>query len=498
MLKGISESNYFSLIADEATDISHNEQLCIAIRWVDNGYIIHETPLGLFKLPDTFAHTIFSVIKDVLVRCSLPLSRCIGQAYDGASNMSGVRNGVQALVKKEVGHCLYVHCFAHSLNLSVQEVTKKCELLRNCMDFIYQLVQLIKYSPKRLTLFESLRKDITVSSGDSSVSPSLRTLCPTRWTVRHSAIYSILKNYETIMSTLDIVQRGHDEYAAKAKGLLIHMESFSMFFSLKLAYLVYTPAEQFLTNLQARDTIASEVLKGASLLSSHYSSLRNEAAFSSFYGDVLELSKTLTDEPVLPRYRKESAQPHRFSSPKEMFQVAYFEALEYACGEVKRRFDQSDLSTVSEIESLLVDASNGKNPIEISTTIENFFSEKIDMSILRVQLQMLPDTIKASIPGSCNIKVVTSIRTLAEALNQSDVVKGMLSEVDEVLKAYFSIPATSATAERAFSSLCRIKTFLRSSMTQRRLNNLFLLFVFKEEAKSLDPITIANEFVSGK
>ena len=72
------------------------------------------------------------------------------------------------------------------------------------MDFIYQLVQLIKYSPKRLTLFDSLRKDITVSSGDSTVSPSLRTLCPTRWTVRHSAIDSTLKNYETIMSTLNV------------------------------------------------------------------------------------------------------------------------------------------------------------------------------------------------------------------------------------------------------------------------------------------------------
>ena len=315
--------------------------LTFAIRWVDNGYI-----------QASFAHTFFCVIKDVLVRCSLPFSRCIGQAYDGASNMSGVRNGVKALVKKEVGHCLYVHCFAHGLNLSVQEVTKKCELLRNCRDFIYQLVQLIKYSPKRLTLFETLCKDITMSSGDSSVSPALRTFCPTHWTVRHSAIYSILKNYETPMYTLDIVQRGHDEYAAKAKGLLIHMESFSMFFSLKLAYLVYTPAQQFSTNLQARDTIASEALKGASLLSSRYSSLRNEAAFSSFYGDVLELSKTLTDE---PRYQKvpkrlESAQPHRVSHPKEMFQVAYFEALNYAFGEVKRRFDQSDLSTVSEIE----------------------------------------------------------------------------------------------------------------------------------------------------
>ena len=126
-MKDISKSDYFSLIADEATDISHHEQLCVAIRWVNNNYDIHETPLGLFKLPDTFAHTIFSVIKYVLVRCSLTFDKCIGQA-NGASNMSGVRNGVQALVKKEAGNCLYVHCFAHSLNLSVQEVTKnvKC------------------------------------------------------------------------------------------------------------------------------------------------------------------------------------------------------------------------------------------------------------------------------------------------------------------------------------------------------------------------------------
>ena len=102
------------------------------------------------------------------------------------------------------------------------------------MDFIYQHVQLIKYSPKRLTLFDSLCKDITVSSGDSTVSASLLILCPTRCTVGHSAIDSILKNYETVMSALDIVQRGHDEYAAKAKGLLMQMESFSIFLSLCL------------------------------------------------------------------------------------------------------------------------------------------------------------------------------------------------------------------------------------------------------------------------
>lgn len=156
ILEDINSSNVFSIIADEATDIAHNELMCIVVRWVDSSYDIYETPLGLIQVPNTKALTLFSVIKDVLLRCSLPLSNCIGQAYDGASCMSGVRNGVQALVRKEISHCLYVHCFAHSLNLCIQDVTKKCNLVRNTMDFIYQLVQLIKFSPKRLSLFDSI------------------------------------------------------------------------------------------------------------------------------------------------------------------------------------------------------------------------------------------------------------------------------------------------------------------------------------------------------
>ena len=158
ILPSIKSTLWFSLIADEASDISHNEYLNISVRWVNSDFDVHEDVLGLVQLPDTRAVTPFSVIKDVLIRCSLPISQCRGQAFNGASNMSGVRNGVQALIKQEESRALYVHCLAHSLNLCVQEVTKKCVIVRNVMDFIYQLVQLIKFSPKRLHLFESLKE----------------------------------------------------------------------------------------------------------------------------------------------------------------------------------------------------------------------------------------------------------------------------------------------------------------------------------------------------
>ena len=48
------------------------------------------------------------------------------------------------------------------------------------------------------------------------------------------------------------------------------------------------------------------------------------------------------------------------------------------------------------------------------------------------------------------------------------------------LKIAMTFGVTSAPAERSFSSLRRIKTYLRSTMGQERLSNLSLLYIEKE------------------
>ena len=108
---------------------------------------------------------------------------------------------------------------------------------------------------------------------------------------------------------------------------------------------------------------------------------------------------------------------------------------------------------------------------------------------------MLADMIKTSF-SSTEIKKVTTLRTIADAMNQSDIYKKMLGEIDKVLKIYFTFPVTTSTAERSFSSLRRLKTFLRSTMTQSRLNNLLLLYIHLPETDSLNLKVIAQEFVS--
>ena len=95
------------------------------------------------------------------------------------------------------------------------------------LKFIYELTQLIKMSPKRLTLFDSLRREVTINT--SELTPRLRMLCPTPWTVRHSSIASILKNFSIIQNALDEISKGHDDYAAKASGMALKMDNFDTY-----------------------------------------------------------------------------------------------------------------------------------------------------------------------------------------------------------------------------------------------------------------------------
>lgn len=80
---------FFTIICDECTDTSNREKLVICLRQVDKHLEVQEDFIGLYTIPDITANTILGVIKDTLLRLNLGFSRCRGQCYDGASNMSG-------------------------------------------------------------------------------------------------------------------------------------------------------------------------------------------------------------------------------------------------------------------------------------------------------------------------------------------------------------------------------------------------------------------------
>ena len=72
-----------------------------------------------------------------------------------------------------------------------------------------------------------------------------------------------------------------------------------------------------------------------------------------------------------------------------------------------------------------------------------------------------------------------------------------MSEVITSVKLVLVTPTTNATSERSFSALRLVKTYLRSTITQNRLNNLMALAVHKETTDNLDLLEVANVFIVG-
>ena len=65
-----------------------------------------------------------------------------------------------------------------------------------------------------------------------------------------------------------------------------------------------------------------------------------------------------------------------------------------------------------------------------------------------------------------------------------------------MLKLYLFIPVSSDTVERTFSALQRVKSYLRSTLTQERLNHLILLNTHKDLLDEISIEYIAKDFVS--
>jgi len=73
-------------------------------------------------------------------------------------------------------------------------------------------------------------------------------------------------------------------------------------------------------------------------------------------------------------------------------------------------------------------------------------------------------------------------------------VRSLFPQVEKLIRLLLVVPATSCTAERSFSALRWLKTWLRSTMTQSRLNAIALCHVHQEVLDSLNLTDIASQF----
>ena len=301
----------------------------------------------------------------------------------------------------------------------------------------------------------------------------------------------------------------HDEYGCTAGGYLAQMEKFSTYLGLKMSHLIFGAGEQLSISLQGKDTTLQEATTAADLAVCHLERLRTDEKFHSFYEDVVKCSKNLTAPPCLPRYRRPPQRldeagltSHEFSSPECYFKQQYFEVLDLLVNELKRRFQQKrGMPVAATIEKLLLDAVNGTYTMDGTALPEELqlYKDDLDLSRLKYQLSMLPDVVQVrnrKLENNPPITEVTNVRTICSIMADISLCKEMLSEVVHLIKLFYTIPVTISTAERTFSALRRLKTYLRTTMSQERLNHAMSLYVHKDRTDNIDLDEIANSFIT--
>lgn len=180
--------------------------------------------------------------------------------------MSGAYSVAQAVLKKYQPLALYVHCGTHCLNLITQAACQASPLFRDALEWVHDLGSLSKQSGKFKAMFAAVAADSDVPSA------SLRSLCPTRWTVRGTAIKAVLSLYESVLN-------GLRERFEKGKTVL----------GLRLALEVIEQLECLNKSLQKRIATISGMQQSIECVKSTLQFKRNEERFQEIFKNAVKM-----------------------------------------------------------------------------------------------------------------------------------------------------------------------------------------------------------------
>ena len=188
--------------------------------------------------------------------------------------------------------------------------------------------------------------------------------------------------------------------------------------------------------------------------------MRDNDSFDLFWQRVF-------NDPELPRPRK---RPRRYANDtseedlpttvEDIYRPIYFEALNPVINVIKSRFDQPGYRIYSKLEDVLVKAANKDDFEEELAFICDFYGKDFRKGQLRMQLGVL----SSNIPDLTNQHNLCSVLQFLRELMDSQ--RGLMSEVCTLATLIVVMPATNASSERSFSSLRRVKSYLRSTIIQ--------------------------------
>ena len=495
LISEIKKAKFFSVLADETPDVSNKEQMPVSIRFVDSKAEIREVFMEFVHCQNgTSAVSIKSCIMDSLQSLGLERGHLRGQGYDGASNMGGKCAGAAKVIREECPSAVYVHCFAHRLNLCV---ASSCEVssIKNMMETVRLTSSFFSRSTKRQALLLNNVRQYTPEERHTV----LINVCKTRWVERIDGLDRFEEMFETVLLTLEEIgqntNRSWDkETAAKANNLFVICSTFDFIFSLVVAkYFLYLLLP-ITSGIQKRDL---DIKKAYDEVDFVLEGLKNaRTAIAGIHEKLFEKSVVLGRfaGTVPEKKRICKRQNNRSNVPSESVTEYYrrnitVPFLDHLTQEIKDRFDKCSLKITKGFSAIpnavLSNKNDGKWKDDFMAFCSDYSKDVPSKNSLEPEMLLWEtywtSVYKEEIP-----------HTIAKTLLLTHEMKHSFPNIYTALRIMATVPVTSCECERAVSVLRRLKSYLRSTMSQERLNSLALMTIHRQI--SIDPEAILNTF----
>ncbi|XP_060868708.1 uncharacterized protein LOC132943679 [Metopolophium dirhodum] len=531
ILKQIKCAKFFSITLDSTFDNSRKEQLSFVIRYIhDETAEAHERLISMKECANTSAQNIFEIVEQICAIYSLDWKQyLVGQSFDGASNMRGAYNGLQAIIKRSNPAAVFVWCYAHRLNLVVIDAVSCSPNAVDMFGILESIYDFICSSKKRVALFDELQEKIY---GSTQRKRRFKRVETTRWWSHDHALNTVLDTFDALCDTLQNIQ--NNECSSDRKG----------------AHQARSLKENIIKMLQAKDIDLIGVIDLVKEKIQHLETCRSDIEFSTVLNQVEEFKKFSINEcedfkPIphnrirrVPRKADEIAVDEVIEDPLQNYKIkTYFIAFDTAITQIKERFNEissglfKDLSLFSRRRMEEISNDLNKLPVDAFKVFSDTYSKFVDKEDLKREyvqfikcyfnfekVKLIPtrlhdsqsdtedesiDHLQSDLEDSQNtVEDFTIPKLPLNGCSLSTVLKVVkISGLQSVfpvlsiaLKIAVTLPVASTTPERTFSKLTIIKNKLRSTMTEGRLENLMVLSC--ENDIKIDSDTVINTFAN--
>ena len=481
----IQNARRISIMSDECTDLSTKSQMAVSVRLASRGEVSEHLIDIQDVSDDRTADVLANKMTESLASCVGvgPGFSVVGQSYDGAPNMAGCRNSVQARLLEVWPEAHFTHCYAHKLALVMKKACEDIHESSSFFGFIHNLCAFFKSSPKRASLLV----------------PSLPRENATRWLSRGKSVQTVNKHYDTIKKVLLSIKpsTGFDAMTvAESNGLTYQLTQLGNVFFLKAFDNILGAANLLTFALQKTNIDPASVCSKLKDFKTHTQAIKTEAEFNSLWDETMKL------EPDIPRQRRANRQPFLDSgfTPsaedemplKTKFKSILVDAIDTIHNELDNRFN--DFEKYQWVQLIHPSSFNVYRSTKVlqRDAINNFMdlypSVPIDRETLLQELSLL--YFDSDVRSLLDSKGVTTVADLCKVMFDLDLVNPLPNDAILVEMA-LSIAITSVSCERSFSVLRRVKNYTRTTMTQQRTKHVMLLAV---ESKMLDALSKKPRF----